>query len=496
MRILYLLCVPNNRLDQLKNAGFSLYSATKFDVTNEIKAIKEQFSSLEPGEESGQEVSLAGRIVAIREHGGIVFVDLVDSTDKIQLVLRKDITNNFENSSLLRVYDIIGLRGRVIRTRRGELSILVEDYDILVPCLTRANKVNPEYPVRVLALMTNRHMTEAMKNLSRLMEIIRQYLWTQGYLEVPTPAIVPVHNGALSKPFVVHVNAIDRDCFLSVAPETYLKRAVVVLQRPVFDIAKCFRNEDIDTTHHPEFHQLEIYVPYKDYSFVMNLAKDLIQHVAKELLGDLRIRTSNGIIDLSGDWPVYDMIKTLNQRLGLDVLSLDVEELLAIARDYGIETQHKIKGKIIEKLFEGIIKPELPNDPYFVTGHPMDISPLAKESQERPGIAERFELFINHMEIANGYSEQNDPEVQRKAFEEQERMRSELGEEEYISKDQEYIETLKIGLPPTAGLGIGMERLLMVLFGIENIRHVIPFPLSGQYPKRPRPKRRIAVVVL
>lgn len=473
------------KLEKMISHGLDPYaSAYRYEVSHTAEEIKRGWSRLAPGEESDDIVSVAGRLWHIRRHGGITFMDLRDASDKIQLVLKRDVVERSDKlRKLIEVIDkgdIIGARGRVIRTKTGEISVLVEDMDLLaiawrpIPFHEFGIK-DPEqrYRERYLDIMLNSKVREAIVNLYKIEREMRRILDAKGYVEVHTPKLQPIYGGALAKPFVTKINALDRQVYMSIAPETYLKRLVVAGIHRVYEIAVCFRNEDIDATHYPEFVQLEAYQAFADWNDMMNLTEELIAESVKAVYGDYEV---NGI-NFRRPWRRIVLIDAVEEALGTRIRGRSKEELLQIAQGLGIEVRDPRAGKLVEKMFEKLVLPKL-RDPTFVTLFPRDISPLARSSREDPSMAERFELYIGGLEIANGYSELNNPVVQYVLFKEEEELRRGLDEEAH-PMDLDYVRALEYGLPPTGGIGIGLYRLMMVLAGLPSIKDVIPFTITS-----------------
>ena len=478
------------KLKRLRELGADPYRrAYRYDVTATSEEIKRKYSHLQPGEETNDYVSIAGRIWHIRRHGGIVFMDLYDHAGRIQIVLRRNILSRdkIELLDLVDKGDFLGIRGRVIRTRAGEVSVLAEDLELLgiswrpIPFHEFGVK-DPEqrYRERYLDILLNSRVRRALIDLYRIEMSMRRILDSKGFVEIHTPKLQPIYGGALAKPFVTRINALDREAYLSIAPETYLKRLVVAGIGRVYEIAVCFRNEDIDTTHYPEFVQLEAYKAFGDWSDMMDLTEELIAESVKEVYGDykIEIKRENGeteIIDFSRPWPRISMEEAIERIGGVKIRGADQEEILRIARELGVDTTDPRRGKVIEKIFEKTVEKKLRN-PTFITLFPRDISPLARPYREDPRYAERFEVFIAGLEIGNGYSELNNPIIQYLAFKEEEELRKRVGGEiEAHPMDKDFIRALEYGLPPTGGVGIGLYRLIMILSGLPSIKDVVPF---------------------
>jgi len=482
------------KLRVLAERGLDPYvSAYRFEVTARAEDIRVKYSSLAPGDETNDVVSVAGRIWHVRSHGGITFIDLYDETGRIQVVVRRDVVEgNPKMGFLMGVIDkgdIVGVRGRVIRTRRGEISVLAEDVELLAiawrPIPFHEFGVrDPEqrYRERYLDIMLNSKVRRAIVNLYRLEMEMRRILDSKGFIEVHTPKLQPIYGGALAKPFVTKVNALDRVVYLSIAPETYLKRLIVAGLYKVYEIAVCFRNEDIDATHYPEFVQLEAYQAFADWNDMMALTEELIAESVKSVYGGYRVEVDLGgstkVLDFTRPWRRINLEDAIEDVLKTRVKGRSREELLEIARSLGVEVRDPRRGKVLEKLFEKLVVPSIVN-PTFVTLFPGDISPLARPYRHDPGYAERFELYIAGLEIANGYSELNNPLLQYHFFKEEEELRRMAGlDVEAHPMDRDYVRALEYGMPPTGGVGIGLYRLIMVLSGLPSIKDVIPFTIT------------------
>ncbi len=483
-----------DKLRVLAERGLDPYvSVYRFEVSARAEDVKTRYSSLAPGDETKDYVSVAGRVWHIRSHGGITFIDLYDETGRIQVVVRRDIVEgNPELGFLMSVLDkgdFIGVRGRVIRTRRGEISILAEDVKLLaitwrpIPFHEFGVK-DPEqrYRERYIDIMLNSKVRKALVNLYKLEMEMRRILDEKGFVEVHTPKLQPIYGGALAKPFITKINALDRVVYLSIAPETYLKRLVVAGLYKVYEIAVCFRNEDIDATHYPEFVQLEVYQAFADWNDMMALTEELIAESVKRVYGDYKVDVEFGSgvksLDFTRPWRRINLEDAIEDVLKTKVKDRSREELLEIARSLGVEVRDPRKGKILEKLFEKLVVPSIVN-PTFVTLFPRDISPLARPYRFNPEYAERFELYIAGLEIANGYSELNNPLLQYHFFKEEEELRKTTGfDVETHPMDRDYIRALEYGMPPTGGVGIGLYRLIMILSGLPSIKDVIPFTIT------------------
>lgn len=485
-----------SKIRELIKANLDPYVvAYSFPVTILSEGLKSKYGGLSPGEETGDRVSVAGRVWHVRKHGGITFLDVYDQTGKIQVILRRDIVRGNSKLELLSKLvdkgDIIGVRGRVVKTKTGEVSVLAEDVELLaiawrpIPFHEFGLK-DPEqrYRERYLDIMLNSKVRKAIVNLYKVEMEMRRILDEKGFIEVHTPKLQPIYGGALAKPFTTTINALERTVYLSIAPETYLKRLVVAGLSKVYEIAVCFRNEDIDATHYPEFVQLEAYQAYADWNDMMELTEELISESIRRVYGDYKVGVEAGgetrVLDFSRPWKRIVLEDSIEEALKTKVKGRSREELLEIAKSLEIDVKDPRKGKILEKIFERIVVPNIWN-PTFVTLFPRDISPLARTYRGDPEYVERFELYIGGLEIANGYSELNNPILQYYFFEEEERLRRLVGQEEaeVHPMDKDYIRALEYGMPPTGGVGIGLYRLMMVVGGLPSIKDVIPFTITA-----------------
>lgn len=469
----------------------------RYDVDIDVKTLKNKYSYIGKGEEVHDRFSIAGRITGLRRHGRIVFAVLDDSTDTMQLVFKYDVLGEklWHVVELLNVGDIVGVRGRPMRTLRGEFSLLVEDLKILSITwrdypekwhgLADAEK---RYRMRYLDFMFNPKVRKAIINMYRIEKSFRDFLDSKGFIEIHTPKLQPIYGGALARPFTTKMYALDRTVYLSIAPETYLKRCVVGNLFKVYEIAVCFRNEDIDAQHYPEFVQIEIYWAFADWNEMMKLVEEMVSKAVKEVFGDYVIELDrNGEkleLDFKPPWKRIPLEESIEGYGGIKVKGKSIEELLEVARGLNIKIDDFRRGKIIEKIFEKIVVPKI-IQPTFVILFPRDISPLARPYRNDPNYAERFEIYIDRLEIGNGYSELNNPIVQYYFFKKEEELRSKyadkLGTEvEYHPMDKDYVRALEYGMPPTAGVGIGIYRLVMILSGLESIKDVIPFTIVEQ----------------
>lgn len=459
------------KLAELKEAGIEPYGR-KFARTHKIAEIKEDISG---------KVKIAGRIIALRGHGKATFADLKDVTGKIQLYFKNDILGDekYKIFGKIDIGDFLGVEGPVFRTKMGELTISVEDFKILSKSLRPLPEkwhglkdVELRYRKRYLDLVANEEVPEIFRKRSRLIKKVREFLEEKGFLEVETPMMQEISGGAKARPFITHHQALDADLYLRIAPELYLKRLLVGGLEKVYEINKSFRNEGIDTLHNPEFTMLEAYSAYADYEEMMELTEALIVFLSREILGKEQINYQGQTINLKPPWQRMTLEESLKEYCSFEDFS-DLRKMRKIAQELNLEVTGKENGfEIADNIFGKKIQPTLIN-PVFILDYPLSTSPLAKTKPGNAELVERFELFIGGLEIANAYSELNDPIEQR------ERFKKELkGEEKGIKKviDEDYLEALEYGMPPAGGLGIGIDRLVMLFTDAASIRQVILFP--------------------
>ncbi len=456
----------------------------KFEKDEDICEILEKFEDFEKNE--GLTVRTAGRLYNIRKHGKMIFADLGDQAGRVQVLVRKGNLSDEEFEifkNLVDSGDIIGVQGDLFRTKRGENSISVSEFSLLSKSLCALPEkfhglkdVETRYRKRYLDLIVNAEKREIFVMRSKLISEIRRFLTDREFLEFETPILQTVYGGANARPFTTFHNCLGQNLFLRIAPELYLKRLVVGGYEKVFEICKNFRNEDIDTTHNPEFTMIEVYEAYRDYNDMMDLTESLVSELVFKLTGSYEVQMGEKTINLRSPWKRISMEDALKEYAGLDIFAHSIEDLKKIAIENRIEDYEKAKshGEFLALLFEGLVEDKL-IDPTFIYDFPVENSPLAKNHREKAGFVERFELFLNGWELANGYSELNDPLEQEKRFEEQDKKRK-LGDLEAQTVDYDFINALGYGLPPTGGMGLGIDRLTMILSGLESIKEVILFP--------------------
>jgi lysyl-tRNA synthetase class 2 len=427
--------------------------------------------------------SLAGRIISMRDFGKAAFAHIQDSTGKIQVYFRKDLLGEkYSIVKKLDIGDIIGLKGRLFRTKTNELTVEVKDFVFLTKSLRPLPEkwhglkdIETRYRQRYVDLIVNPEVREIFVKKSIIIKAIRDFLESKGFIEVETPMMHLIPGGATARPFKTYHNALDIDLYLRIAPELYLKRLLVGGYERVYELNRNFRNEGISTKHNPEFSMLEFYIAYRDYHFLMSLTEELITHVSRKVLGTLNIPYGDTIIDLTPPWPRVPMLDALIQKGVPQEIFYNSEKARAWAKANNIEiTEGEPLGKVLDEIFKEKVEPEL-IQPIFIIDHPVELSPLAKRKPGNPALAERFELFITSREIANAFSELNDPIEQRQRFFTQVEAKAQ-GDEEAHWMDEDFVRALEYGMPPAAGEGIGIDRLVMLLTNSQSIRDVILFP--------------------
>jgi lysyl-tRNA synthetase class 2 len=427
--------------------------------------------------------SVAGRLVALRDFGKATFSHIQDATGKVQLYFRKDILKErYAPIKKIDIGDIIGVKGRLFRTKTNELTIEADDFVILCKSLIPLPEkwhglkdIELRYRHRYVDLIVNPQVKEVFAKRSAIIKAVRDFLEAHGFIEVETPMMHPIPGGATARPFKTHHNALDIDLYMRIAPELYLKRLLVGGYERVYELNKNFRNEGISTKHNPEFTMLEFYMAYKDYHFLMCLTEDLFTFVANKVLGTLKVPYGDSVIDLTPPWPRIPMVEALKQKGVPDDVIADIDAAKRWAQGQGIDVQAMMSpGKVIDEIFKEVVEPELVQ-PTFIIDHPIELSPLAKRKADNPHLAERFELFIASRELANAFSELNDPIDQKARFINQVQAKQ-RGDEEAHWMDEDFVGALEYGMPPAAGEGIGIDRLVMLLTNAQSIRDVIIFP--------------------
>jgi lysyl-tRNA synthetase, class II len=456
------------------------YSFAHTDYAADLQAA---YAHVEAGAETGVTVAVAGRVMLLRTQGKLAFATLRDSSGEVQLFALAAVTAEFDAFTKLHLGDWVGVVGEVVRTKRGELSVKVSAFEVLAPARQNFGDkwagiadFDLRYRHREADLWANPEARQALTTRSRLIQSMRQYLWQQRFMEVETPMLNAIPTGAAARPFVTHHNALDADFFLRIAPELWLKRLVVGGYERVFELGRVFRNEGISPRHNPEFTMLELYAAYWDFSDMMTLTEELVAAVALEVCGTTSLTYQGRALSLAAPWRRVTMAELASEAVGEAVDATTPREHLArLLDDRGVAVHESWgAGRCLSELFEATAEADL-WEPTFVTEHPLEISPLARRHRTTAGVTERFEAFVVGRELANGFSELNDPDEQRARFEDQARLAA-AGDDEAMAIDEDYVKALEWGLPPTAGLGVGIDRLAMLLADQANIREVIAFP--------------------
>ncbi len=483
-------------LQQLRALGIDPYPPGAFVVDTLAAAIVEGFTQ-DRQHWDGRQVAVAGRIMARRIMGGASFCTLQDRSGRIQIYLKRDDFLHDNDASwydvvwkkLLDLGDIIGVRGYVFQTKTGEISVHAQSLTLLCKALRPLPVVkekqgilydavtDPElrYRQRYVDLIVNPVSRRVFVQRAQMIQVIRNQLLHAGYLEVETPVLQPVYGGALARPFVTHHEALDMPLYLRIANELYLKRLIVGGFDGVFEFAKDFRNEGMDRFHNPEFTMLELYVAYKDYVWMMDFVEQLLEQTALALHGSTEVPAGNGKIDFRRPWPRITMFDAIVQYTGFDIRDMDEEALRRTAAQLNVHVDPTMgRGKIIDAIFSTCCEPQL-IQPTFIIDYPIEMSPLARRHRAWPGLVERFEVICNGKEICNAFSELNDPIDQRQRFEQQLQL-ARRGDREAMQLDEDFLRALEYGMPPTAGLGIGIDRLAMIMTNAPSIQDVLLFP--------------------
>lgn len=477
-----LLQVRRDKLKDLQDAGMDPFQQTKYSVTAHSQEIKDNFETME-----GRTVSVAGRLMSKRGMGKAMFCDLQDVQGRIQLYVRIDELGeeSFARFKKVDIGDIVGVEGEAFRTKRGEISVKAKE----VTLLSKSLRPLPEkfhgltdketrYRQRYVDLIVNPEVRQAFVVRSRFIKHVREFLDNRGYMEVETPVLNTISGGATARPFITHHNTLDIDMYMRIATELPLKRLIVGGMDRVYELGRIFRNEGMDPRHNPEFTTVELYQAFADFNDMMDLFEELLSSAAQKILGTYEVEWQGEKLDLTPGWPRLPMHEAVKQYTGIDFMAISSDdEAVAAAKSIGVElpeTADKTWGNALYEVFDQRVEEKL-IQPTFITMHPVDVSPLAKRSSKDPRLTERFELFICHSEMGNAFSELNDPIDQRQRFQKQVELRDK-GDDEAGMMDEDFLNALEYGMPPTGGLGIGIDRCVMMLTNSDTIRDVILFP--------------------
>lgn len=476
------LQVRREKLDKLREMGRDPYKVSKYDRDSFSKDVVENFEKLE---EEKTLVSIAGRMMTRRLMGKAAFIDIKDSKGRIQAYVRKDEIGE-EEYDLFTTYDIgdiVGIKGTLFKTNRGEISVRAKEFKLL----SKSLQVLPDkhhglkdkelrYRQRYVDLIVNDEVKETFLLREKLIKGMKRYFDSKDFHEVQTPILSPIAGGATARPFVTHHNTLDIDMYMRIANELYLKRLIVGGFDRVYEMGRMFRNEGMSPKHNPEFTSVELYAAYNDYEFMIDLTEGVIATIAEEHLGTTKVNYQGQEIDFTRPWAQMTMVEAVEKYTGKNFYEVEtIEQARTIADELGVHVEKDMKiGHIINEVFEEKCEEHL-IQPTFITEYPVEVSPLAKRNAEKPHFTDRFELFANGWELANGFSELNDPIDQKERFEEQ-LVKREGGDEEAHMMDEDFVNALEVGLPPTVGLGIGVDRLIMLLTDAPSIRDVILFP--------------------
>ncbi|MBW3544481.1 MAG: lysine--tRNA ligase [Bacteroidetes bacterium] len=488
-----------HEMEELRKLGIEPYPAEGFDINVTAQDIHENY---EKRKTDYKDISIAGRLMSTRIMGSASFGEIQDATGRVQFYIRRDdicpgedkILYNTVFKKLLDIGDIIGIKGHVFTTQTGEISIHIRELKLLSKSLRPLPIVKREvdeqgvehvhdafddpeqrYRMRYVDMIVNPHVRETFRKRTQLVQSMRNFLNSRGYLEVETPILQPLYGGAAARPFKTHHNTLDMTLYLRIANELYLKRLIVGGFEAVYEFAKDFRNEGMSRFHNPEFTQMELYVAYKDYAWMMDLVEEMVERIALDLHGDTKVKVGQHTIDFQRPWKRYTMFEAIEHFTGIDISQMDEAGLRQVCQQLHVPVDESMgKGKLIDEIFGEKCEAKL-IQPTFITDYPVEMSPLAKRHRDKEGLVERFEAICNGKEICNAFSELNDPIDQRRRFEEQLEL-GKRGDEEAMVLDEDFLRSLEFGMPPTAGLGIGIDRLSMIMTNSNSIQDVLFFP--------------------
>ena len=476
-----------NRIEKLKNLismDIDPYPSN-YKRTHTSKEAIDYFEKNENKDLEVEEISIAGRIMSIRDMGKAIFIDLLDGDGRIQVLCRANtLEEQFKNIPNLDLGDWLGVKGKLFRTRTGQITVLANNYDILCKSIRPLPEkwhgltdIELRFRQRYLDLISNEQSKNTALNRSKIIKAIRNFMDNKGFIEVETPVLVPVAAGASAHPFITHHNQLNQQLYLRVATELYLKKLIVGGLEKVYEIGRVFRNEGVDFYHNPEFTMLESYQAFADYNDMMIMVEEMISSVADEIYGTKVLEFNETKIDFTPPWPRLDLRETIKEYSGIDYIeNLDIDSLSKEMKRLGIDVDKQVSwGGMMDKLISSKVEPNL-IQPCFLVDYPISMSPLAKKKRSDPRVVERFEGFVAGMEICNSFTELNDPIDQRERFEQQEDLRDKFEKEEMDRLDEDFLVAIEHGMPPTGGIGIGLDRITMLLCNQKSIREVILFP--------------------
>lgn len=477
------------KLNDIETLGILPYPYT-YEQKNKAEELQKKYATLHNEQRTTETAKIAGRIVGLRRMGKATFMHILDDTGKMQVYCQFDMLGekNYAFLKLLDMGDIVGIEGTMFKTKTGEITIDAAKLELLSKSLRPLPEkwhglkdIEARYRKRYVDLIMNPEVREVFKKRTQIIDSLREFLNNKNFLEVDTPVLQPIYGGANAKPFKTHLNSLKMDVFLRISPELYLKRLIVGGLDRVYEFSKNFRNEDIDKTHNPEFTSVEIYQAYADFNDMLQLTEDAFVHTIKKLYGKTQVEYQGKEIDFKKPWQSYTMVDAIRKFADINLNNLSDKEIFDLRITYNLEIEGDVtKGKIIQALFEELVESKL-IQPTFITHHPTESTPLCKECRDHNyhGFIERFELFIVGMEFANAYSELNNPLTQRKLLEEQAKQLR-AGAEEAHPMDEDFVESLEYGMPPTGGVGLGIDRMVMILTNQPSIKDVILFPFMKQ----------------